>query len=241
MRRLLLALLLVLAPTPAWAAIAEVGGGSQRANLKVSGSGSGNVAYPGNVVAGNLLTVQGSVYNTASVITVTNDCGTTYTILEGTGTSSGKEFVAFGTAGSSGACTVTVGSTGSYFAATIDEFSGAGGLDVDGGQATGTSSTPTGSITTTVGNALVLCVFNGVGSLANPPTATGGYTLIGYETSFGSYSVYGASFKIVGAAGAYSPGFDTTPDANDWAAYTISFAPSGGAAATRPRRGRGPF
>src|SRR5947209_4817773 len=113
---IVLVLLLLYGGTPAWAAIAEVGSGSQRATLRQPNADLATVAFPGNVTAGNFLLVQGVSWQAGSgnsAITVTDTQSTPYTvIMASTGVTwaggVGKAFIAYGIASSSGANTVTI-------------------------------------------------------------------------------------------------------------------------------------
>lgn len=110
---ILLFFLLLTVAGPAWAAIAEVGGGSQRAAGDSSAT-SLAVAYPGSVTSGNLLVACGAAYDSGGApasVSVTDTRSTSYTVLSAASTTGGDDvriFIAYGVAPSSGANTVTM-------------------------------------------------------------------------------------------------------------------------------------
>jgi hypothetical protein len=217
-------------------AIAEVGGGTQRSTIREANvDAAPGEAFPANVASGSLLIVVGAVWQSGTgitAVTVTDTLGTSYTvILAGTGvTHSGgnaRPFVAYGIAPSAGANTVTVdpSGTGNYINACIDEFSGvhATPLDINGGESTGTSTTPSDGLITLTDGALVIGVMAKIGSSTH--TVGSGYTLIDSDTTL-VRQAYAAEFQIVGAAGAYTPDF-TIGATDDWTMISVAFKPAG--------------
>lgn len=210
-------------------AIAEVGAGSQRATTEFTGD-SGTLAFPANVVSGNLLVVLGAVYGfpaSGSPVAVTDTRSTSYTVrsaLIADGLNDLTVFIAFGAALSSGACTVTVNPAGTLDGVSfyIDEFSGqhATPEDVDGGSSTGFGTAVSDSLTTLTSNDLIL----GVESHLSPSTITEDFTLIGEVESQVNQAGSG-QFRLVTTAQAYS--MTWTLDASpDWIAYTVAIKPA---------------
>jgi hypothetical protein len=206
---------------PAAGAIVEVSG--QRATKTLTSGASVQLAFPGAVVAGNLLVVAGfSRSGTGThTITVTDSRGTTYTVVQGP-VMGGEvvSFIAYGIAGGSGANTVTVGSDGSSPACSfaIDEFDNVSAtpLDVDGGSSTGTSVEPSDSITTVATGALIIgLVVQNAGDAA--PAAS--YIEIGEEA--GRFNLV---FRVVTVAQPYVASW-TLSDVSAWTTQTISFKP----------------
>lgn len=214
--------------------IAEVGGGSQRAEVTLAGQDSYDVAFPGNVTANNLLVVAGNTFDTDGdpLPVVTDTRGTSYTVLSMLWFSNlDRIFIAYGIAPSSGPNTVTINPTGdavsSYCSAAIDEFSGVNTvtpLDVDGGGSSGNGTSASDSITTGVANALIIGAMNHL--TAGSPTITeNDGTLIGEHEDNSSVGAYSAIFQIVTTAQAYT--IDWTVGATvDWGVYTASFRPA---------------
>lgn len=226
MRTLLLALTLLAAPAIADCAITEVP--SQRA----SGGTCNDVntctaAFPNNVAAGNLLVVGGATWDDpgSGSVTVTDTIGTAYTTVLCTTMDSGRQntYYAYGIAPSSGANTVTVdpsGASANYIRVHIDEFTGtaASPFSVDGGNSTGTSTSPSDSITTATANELLLALV-GVASTA-VTTPDGAYTQIG-ETE-GALRGNNFVFRIVTTATSYTPAW-TLGVSSAWVACSASF------------------
>lgn len=236
MRRLLLALLLVSVPSVAHAAIAQVGGGTQRATCHAPGVASQACAFPAAVTSGNLLVASGAIWKSGvsgDNASVSDTVGTTYTVKEcasDVSWASGKArcFIAYGKAAASGANTITVAPAGGGTADIsyhIDEFSGQNAttpLDVVGAGSSGSSAAPSDSVTTGVANALVV---NVVAVGAGLTSATPSQTLIGSALSAGDQPS-AAQFQLATTAGAYASTWSLSSSAA-WAALSVSFAPAG--------------
>lgn len=217
-------------------AFAEVGSGSQRAATRTSSDDPLTLAYPGNVTAGNLLIVAGT--SLAVVSGVTDSVGTSYTVVQTStyGSYGISSFIAYGIAGGSGANTVSVNlASGTYTSYAIDEFSGVNAtpFDVNGGSSTGTSTTPTDSITTVAENALIIGVMNP----DENATITSGFTTFGEEEDWNNWATYNAQFRIGSSPGSYNMTW-TLGSSCLWLAQTVSFAPAAGGGGTNPK---GPF
>lgn len=214
--------------SPAWSAIAELS--SQRAlAADCSACDSAAVAYPGNVTAGNLLVVGGSTYDTAGTTShsVTDTIGTTYTVYTCTALTASfpnsTPYIAIGIAPSSGANTVTVNPTidasANKMRFGITEFSGVANppLDVNGGSSTGTSTTPSDSITTATDNALIL----GLAAFQTSASITPGGSYTQITEGQQSIDGFNLEYRIATTAQAYT--VDWTMDVNQaWSACTIS-------------------
>ena len=235
--RFLLTLYLLMSASSAWAAIAEVGAGSQRATQIKQTSNSAGLAFPGNVTAGDLLLVAGMMYNAGgppASVTVTDSVSTTYGTKICTAVdTNGSPFIAYGIAPSSGANTVTVNppNASDTFGWSQDEFSGthtSAPLDVDGGNTTGSGTTASDDITTGTANALVVGLI-GSGS-ADTHTAGSGYTKFGNDAA--ALTNFDAQFQVVTTATSYTVNWTST--FNNWTACTISFKVPTAAATRRP-------
>jgi hypothetical protein len=211
----------------------EVGGMNQRALANsASAVDSLNCAYPANVAAGSLLVALGGVDSNPASVTVTDTRLTPYTVLLSTAALTGgnKYFIAYGIAPSAGPNTVTVNPAGaaSFISFAIDEFSGCHPttpLDVDGGESTGTSTTPSDDLTTVSANALILGVV-GHGEGVAPPTITpgGDYTQIGEIEDQTQFMAFNAVFRIVTLPQSYTVGW-TLSTSEGWLAKTAAFKP----------------
>jgi hypothetical protein len=219
-------------------AIAEVGAGSQRAVKTVGGADLTTLAFPANVVSGNLLVVLGSCFDATgepASIGVSDSRSTIYSVFAFPETSVGADytvFIAYGIALSSGACTVTVNPAGSAsdMGFAIDEFSGVNStpLDVDGGVTTQGSATPEDTILTVTANDLVVGILS-YASSSTSITKGASYTEIGQNTSTTNAQPFGAEFAIVTTATTYT--VDWTLGASRTATvYTAAFKPATGAA-----------
>lgn len=217
---------------------AEVGGGSQRATIRAANVGSAPAAFPADVTAGDLLLVCIGAWMGGTGFTslnVTDTLSTSYSVLIApTGVvwagGTGRGCIAYGIAPSSGPCTVTVdpvenGQGNSWINAVIDEFSGVNAtpLDVDGGESTGSNTTPSDSLTTVTDNDLVVGVLVDVGS-GGTITPDAAFTELD-EDETGARQPYSAIFQIVGAAGSYSPNW-TLSVSQAWSVYTAAFKPA---------------
>lgn len=261
-KSMILRLLLLLAigwPGLSWAALAEVGSGSQRAVVQNDAGDSVALAYPGSVTSGNLLIVTGTMYNTGSggiTAGVTDTLGTSYTVKHYTYSSStsgdqAASFIAYGVAPSSGSNTVTADQSGSPSGAAIsiaiDEFSGqhASPFSVDGGGSEGSSSSPSDSITTATANELIIAVdHHSFGGGNTTCVAGGSQTLIGYgNDASGNHMSICSDFRIATTATSYAGSF-TLGGSRSWEVQTASFKEAtgggGGAAARLPLLGAGP-
>lgn len=226
-RRLIIIILLLIADSSAWAAIAELSG--QRATAtECTNCDSLALAYPGSVTAGNLLVVGGNAYDTAGTTgyTVTDSVGTSYTVYACTaltGNPNATPFLAIGIAGGSGANTVTVNPTidasANQLVFGIGEFSGVNNppLDVDGGSSTGTGTSASDSITTISANALILGV---VGfQTAAAVTPGGSYTQIAEDQS--ALDAFNLAFRLATTATSYTVDW-TLGSSQAWSACTVS-------------------
>jgi hypothetical protein len=207
-------------------AIAEVA--SRRASTFGNSTPSKDLAYPGNVAAGDLLVCGGFIFNAAPPAAGVSDTRLTpYTVLSFAPNASERGFIAFGIAPSSGANTVTVNSSigGSYISFSIDEFSGvhATPLSVDGSGATsnGTSSTPADSITTLTADELIVAVLGYDGATTTIAPGSG-WTEIGEHEDNSSDEAHALEFRIVTTAQAYSADF-ALGASKTWQVMTASF------------------
>lgn len=222
MTRLLL-LLLLLTASPAWAAIAEVGAGSQRGSGSGFNAATADCAFPGNVTSGNVIVVAGGLYNdvgTVGAITTAKTAGTATigavsTILSSTGVFGGrmKAWISYALVTGTGSLTMRVSpdiASSNYMRVACDEFSGTNiTLDVNGGEAVLASATPVSdTITTAAANALIVGVTVPDSSVASWTAGTG-YTLIGSSLDSAT-QIYAAEFKIATTATAYAVDFAFT-------------------------------
>lgn len=213
---------------PSLAAIAELSG--QRATAtECTNCDSLSLAYPGNVTAGDLLTVGGNTHDVsgATGYSITDTVGTNYTVYTCTaltGSPDATPFLAIGIAPSTGANTVTVNPTldsnADQIVFGIGEFSGTATvslLDVDGGSSTGTSTTPSDGLTTVTANALILGV---VGFQTSTSVTPGGsHTQIAENQS--ALNGFNLAYRIATTAQAYT--VDWTLGASQaWSACTIA-------------------
>lgn len=207
-------------------AIAEVGGGTQRATVEFAGA-PGTLAFPANVASGSLLIVAGGCYQGSAAptaVVVTDTRSTSYTTILGAVLSGqSRGFLAYGISPSAGACTVTVNpegtsDTGSF---SIDEFSGVVDppLDVDGGSTTGTSTTPADALTTVTANDLLIGVM--IHFSADTALAPTSGTQIG-EIESNANQCHAASFQVVTTAQAYTVSWSAGASVV-WAATTAAF------------------
>lgn len=219
----------------------EVGAGTQVASVTATNVDSATVAYPGNIGSGSFLACWGANWHATATtsVTVTDTRSTSYSTLLaptgiGWGGGTGKPWVAYGVSASGGACTVTIdpNGTANYFNATIDEFTGqhATPLDVDDGETTGTSATPSSSITTTADYDLVLAAM-ALGALSNAIFAskTGRLCQVAFNGS-DAQQPYAVALSFVGTAGAKSMAWDLGGDSRLFSIYTAGFKPAAAAA-----------
>lgn len=225
---ILLTLFLVLAQGTSRAAIVEVP--SQRAQ-RSSNSSPATLDFSNNVTAGNLLCIAGAAYDGGGITTfnVSDSRSTVYTTYVSNPGGTINGFLACGKALTSGANTVTVqpDALDTYVVYAIDEFTGQDTttfLDVDGGSAIDSTTTPTIDVTTSVANAMILAVetdYNGTQSI----TEAGGWTLIGEEEDGATYVHFSFIFQIVTTGTTYTASW--TIVSAPWSVYAISVKPRG--------------
>lgn len=178
---LITALIFLLFANPAWAVLTEVAG--QRKNVVNDGSvDSSSSAFTSNVTSGNLLLVMGVAGGSTTGPIVTDSRSTTYTVQSFiTGTA--RVFVAYGMAPSSGSCSVTVNPTGSFSRVNfvLAEFSGQHPTPIDVALVsnTGTSTTPSVSITPLSSGTLVAGILHQSSGTLVTITENPSWTLIG--------------------------------------------------------------
>lgn len=224
--------------SPAYAAIAVV---QSKGDCTAGGFTSATCIFPSNVTAGNVIAACGSVWNGNNLTgqALTDSVSTNYAEVVGGQPPSGvpnKTWIAYGVVTSSGANTVTqtpAGGTGWYSSWGIVELSGVDTgtpLDVDGGNSTGTSTTPLDGITTTAADTIVLaCMSHGnSGTISITEDTGGGWTSLGEVEGTGN-APYAWEYQIFTSAGAKTAGF-TLGNNVGWAVQTLSLkAASAGA------------
>ena len=220
---------------------------SQRAEVVSTAADSYAVAFPNNVAANDLLIVIGTIFDsdgTPASVAVTDSLGNTYnTSITSSPFSLYRVFIAYAISSSGGACTVTVNPGGnasnSFASFTIDAFTGVHTttpLDVDGGGATGTSSSPSDTLTTTVANSLLIGVMcYSQAAIVDTPIGVGsGFTHINSHSDNISDLAYAAEFKLATTATSYTVDFAITvasvPTSVTWGVHTAAFIEAGGAA-----------
>jgi hypothetical protein len=167
-----------------------------------TGVSSKAVTLPLSVLAGSLILVAGAVWRASdpAPITVADDLGTTYTVVAGStiSWSSGlsRGFIAYGIAPSAGVPTITVTPSGSssfitFWATEVFDPS-ATPLDVNGGESTGTGTSPSDDITPTEANAVVI----GLVSSSSPGSQTGFAPGAGIAPLFTDISNLNAPFAV---------------------------------------------
>lgn len=192
---------------------------------------STTLAHVSNVVSGNLLICTGAVWNGTSTtaVVVTDSVGTSYTTILGAvcaGTPN-KSWIAYGMAAASGANTVTIDPdvAGAYSSHTVAEFSGvdATPLDIDGGNATGASTTASDDVTTIAADTVVIGVMSqgSGGNHALTEDTAGGWTLLG-ENENASNAPVASAYQIFTSAGAKTASW-TIAASVGWCAQTASF------------------
>lgn len=203
--------LLSLIPTTiSLAAIAEVGGGSQRVTGSAGNFASTTQAMPGNVTANNLMVCGGNIWNSPAItgITMSDTRSSSWSVVLGPATNSFVPFIAYALVPSSGAVTITIDPTGggNYGTWSCDEFSGnatSSVLDVDGSYTTATTTTPSDSITTGTANALIVGLLGNNTNTAVFLAPGSGYTQIG-EVESASWAAHIFEFKIGTSATSYT-------------------------------------
>lgn len=202
------------------------------------------LAFNSNVTSGNLLTIAGGVWNGNDVTSIphTDSVGTSYTTLLGsaTGNTPIKPWITYGIAGGSGANTITIdpNGVGRAVSFTIAEWSDidATPLDVNGGNSTGSSTTPSDGITTTAADTVVLgvVVHGHGGDIAITENTGGGWTLLG-EIESVSLAPHNAQYQVFSSAGAKTASW-TIGASQSWCAMTASFEKATAAATNVHRK-----
>jgi hypothetical protein len=192
-------------------------------------SPSGTLAYDTNVTAGNLLVCVGGAWTGGTTFTtaITDSLSNTYSVLMGP-EGIERTWMAYCISGSSGACTVTIDPSegGAYAAYNVSEWSGvdATPLDVDGGTSTGSSTTPSDSLTTSATDTMVVGVmshFDFNDDTLTPDTGGGWTQLAEYELS-ASIANYNCEYQLFSSAGAKTASW-TIGNSRNWGAQTASF------------------
>lgn len=172
-----------------------------------------NVAYPGNVTAGNLLVVMMWLYpDSATFNDPTDTLSNTWHPATAKVTNASPLGVAmriyYAIANASGACTVLIstGGSGSTFGASIQEYSGNAASPYDAGNtATGSNSPASLTLSTAANDELIVAMATGNGSNF---TAGTGYTLLGTDNMIW---YHGAQYDLdVGASGSQTVAFGTS-------------------------------
>lgn len=216
----------------------------QSRTAEAGGYDSTTLAFNSNVTSGNLLIITGGIWNGNDVtsFTMSDSVGTTYTTLLGSATGGIpiKPWIAYGIAGGSGANTVTINpnGVGRYSSHTIAEFSGidATPLDADGGNSTGSSTTPSDGMTTIAADTVVIgtVVHGHGGTIAITEDTGGGWTLLGEIQSI-SNAPHNAQYQIFSSAGAKTASW-TLGASVSWCAMTASFEATAAAVANVHRK-----
>ena len=226
----------------AFGAIAEVVG--QKTHSDSSGSvDTLAIAFPINVTSGNLVCVGGGFYTGSSgnTVTVSDTLTSTFSTYSYTDNAGIYVFVSCAKVSSSAADTITIDpNANAYISAAIDEFSGVGLFDVDGGSATSDTLTTSGvasiNITTVANNAIVFGVMSDYVSGSTSITEAGGWTLIGEQEDNSCCVASSFIFKVVGAAGVQTPSWTIgNTSGYTWLAYAISYKPTVTTTAVRHR------
>lgn len=226
---------LLLSSIPSWAAFAEVGSGSQRLTGSAGNFASTTQAFNAAVTVNNLMVCGGNIWKSPAItdLVITDTRSSTWTVILGASGNEFVPFIAYALVPSSGTVTLTIDPTGgnNYGTWSCNEFSGnatSSVLDVDGGASTGTSTTPSDSITTGTANALIIGL---VGNKTNSSvflTEGSGYTLIG-KTESASWAAHLLEYKIGTSATSYTA--DATMSSSvAWIMQTVSFEEAVGGA-----------
>lgn len=222
---------------------------SQRASSAATGNvASRSLAFPGNVTAGSLLVVAGSLEPAGTLVqpflSATGagaPAASAWTvILSWYNQSNNGTFIAYALAGATGACTVTVtymtaaaaaGST-AYGTFSITEFTGAGaasGALVARGSSTGPAP---GTMAAVSGDLLLgVCTFRGT----TTPTVPATWTQIGTQNTFGTDITHNFAYLIPGSTGNQSPAW-TLAASQAWVAQCVrlSLVSGGGGGGATP-------
>lgn len=222
-------------------AIAEVSG------RRATGRGFGSIfatAFPGNVTSGDLLVVAGTIGRDSSgfagpsgtTITVTDNRGTSYTVVRGSvigvNVMQRQTFIAYGLAPSSGANTVTITlSNLCSISYGIDEFSGVHATTPfhNSVATTGSGITPVaGSIFPSAANAMLVGVMAHSASTTVLTPNTGNTQIGEWETNGGSVdaneSAFNAAFRVFVGTGTFSISW-TAGAFIPWGALAVAFIP----------------
>lgn len=232
--RWVLCVSLILLPCVGHAAISVV---QSKGDCTAGNFTSATCAFPSNVTAGNVIAACGAVWNGNNMTgqAITDSVSTNYAEVLGS-TSSGtpnKTWIAYGVVPSSGANTVTqtpAGGVSWYSSWGIVELSGVDTsvpLDVDGGNSTGTSTSPSDGITTSAADAIVLaCISHGGGTISITHDSGGGWSSLGEIESTGN-APYAWEYQIFSSAGAKTAGFSLGSSVA-WTIQTLSLKQASG-------------
>jgi hypothetical protein len=221
---------------------------SQRASSAATGNvASRSLAFPGNVTAGSLLVVAGSLEPASTLVQpflsatgagAPAASGWTVILSWYNQTNNGT-FIAYALAGASGACTVTVtylsaaaaGAT-AYGTFSITEFTGAGAAS-GALVARGSSTGPAPGTLAVVNTDLMLGVTSFRASVT--PTVPTGWTQIGTQNTFGADITHNFAFKIATATGNEAPAWTLSGSAA-WVAQAVrlSLVSGGGGGGATP-------
>jgi len=192
------------------------------------------ITAAGAIAVGDLLIVGGGAGQDGAVITaVTDDLGNTYT-RHSLGAGSRTAWIAYCISGFAGTPVVsaTKASAGGWsfgFAA----FSGATVTGVvDGGGASGSSTTGSDGITTTSAGSLVIGAYTDESTNTTAITETYGTLISEYEDGGDTWRG-SLIFSIEASTGTYTPSW-TLATSSPWAVYTLAFAPAAAPSADNP-------
>jgi hypothetical protein len=222
----------------------------QLAGTPTDSATSGSVEFPGNVTAGNLITIQVSAFkpsNDAFVVgDITKSAGTAtlgaFTLDRGhnfnyTGTEHLNTAVFSCLVTGSGSCTINVGGApaGSFFNVTCSEWSSTVGWDaarveaVNSAQAA--SGAPDSGNATSVGNGLYIGGVSTATSGSTTHTQDGSFTLIDEEEN-GAAHITGAGIYRIVSAGTTDSASWTAPTTVPYAAVVVLYREAAVAAIT---------
>lgn len=200
--------------------------------------------FPVNVTAGSLLPVCGVWWRSggaSGTLAVSDDLSPSYDELVSDpvtlGTGTYRFGIAYGVAGSSGANHVQFAyATDSYAAVALDEFTGQHATPLSVSTTTpqtGTSTTPSFSITTLTAGELIIVLMSH-GNSANPTFSVDSpATEFGHSQTADVDMPLSAAFLVAGAAGSYAIDF-TLGASSAWATFGASFRAADGAVVTPP-------
>lgn len=221
---------------------------AERASSKAQAAGSAvdslAVAFAQNVVSGNLLAVAGGIWDApqTSSLSITGS-------LHGSGWTSsyvniGANFTAFlawRVATSSGAETVTINpsGSGSYIEGTVNEYTAGATIEIDAAlaSATGNSTAPSRSVTTSTVNGLILGVtVPDTDTIAAPTSLTpgGSYTQWAEQESV-TNTEFNAEQRVTSVAQAYTVDW-AQGNSGPWGVVTAAFKEQAGGGATLVHR-----